>query len=69
MGSTTDKGLVGFDTPLFYADDTVRDKVKYKYTIFVYDSGGNSSYPIELYASHDDRLPSVSCRFVGQSSK
>lgn len=68
-GLTTDKGLVGFDTPLFYADGTVRDNVQYKYTIYAYDSGGNYSYPIEIFLSRDDRLPGVSCRFVGRSSK
>jgi len=69
MGSTADKGLVGIDTPLFYADATIRDKVNYKYTIFLYDAGGGTSYPIEIYASGDDRLPALFCRFVARASQ
>lgn len=61
--------LVGFAMQKFYADENIRNNVKYTYTIYMYDSNNNYSYPIVINASQDDELPGVSCRFVEQSRK
>jgi hypothetical protein len=56
-------------TSNFYADRTVEEKGKYKYTIYVYDDDEKYSYPIEIYASLDDELPGLDCRLEQLSSK
>jgi hypothetical protein len=56
--------LVPGTTPRYFEDNTVRQDVKYKYTIYTYDKTGNYSYPIEVFVSLADKLPEVDCRLV-----
>jgi len=56
------------DEPMYFEDKTVRIKEKYKYVIYMYDTNGKYSYPIEIYASLDDELFGLACRVARPSN-
>lgn len=55
--------------PLYFEDNTARDKIKYKYTIYLFDANDKYSYPTEIYAALGDGLAGLDCRFVKSPDK
>lgn len=58
------------DMPMsYFIDGNVTNEVKYKYTVYAYDSNDNYSYPVEINASLDGGLTGFDCRLVTTSNE
>jgi len=53
----------------YFTDGNVRNKVKYKYTFYAYDSNENYSYPVEINASLNSGQTGLDCRLVTTSNE
>ena len=68
-GLIVDLSIPGGNTPIYFEDTTARNKVKYKYTIYLFDANNKYSYPIEIYASLGDELPGLDCRLRSEPGR
>jgi hypothetical protein len=58
------------DAPVsYFTDGNARNKVKYKYTFYAYDSNENYSYPVEINASLKSGQTGLECSLVTTSNE